>query len=69
MIDYVCLEYYSRITSEGYLMYAKFSCLCPAKEEGLPHCRQTLYHLSHQGSPIKKREEKRWAKKIEVKVV
>ena len=19
---------------------------------GLPHCRQTLYHLSHQGSPI-----------------
>ena len=20
---------------------------------GLPHCRQTLYHLSHQGSPIR----------------
>ena len=20
-------------------------------EPGLPHCRQTLYHLSHQGSP------------------
>ena len=19
---------------------------------GLPHCRQTLYHLSHQGSPV-----------------
>ena len=23
---------------------------------GLPHCRQTLYYLSHQGSPIKKSE-------------
>ena len=34
MIDYVCLEYYSRITSEGYLLYAKFSCLCSAKEKG-----------------------------------
>ena len=22
---------------------------------GLPHCRQTLYHLSHQGSPICKK--------------
>jgi len=22
----------------------------------LPHCRQTLYHLSHQGSPIKPRK-------------
>ena len=22
---------------------------------GLPHCRQTLYHLSHQGSPIPKK--------------
>ena len=21
---------------------------------GLPHCRQTLYHLSHQGSPLDK---------------
>ena len=21
---------------------------------GLPHCRQTLYHLSHQGSPVER---------------
>ena len=24
----------------------------PGIEPGLPHCRQTLYHLSHQGSPV-----------------
>ena len=24
---------------------------------GLPHCRQTLYHLSHQGSPWQRRQE------------
>ena len=23
----------------------------PGMEPGLPHCRQMLYHLSHQGSP------------------
>ena len=23
---------------------------------GLPHCRQILYHLSHQGSPDRKRK-------------
>ena len=23
-------------------------------EPGLPHCRQTIYHLSHQGSPLQK---------------
>ena len=23
----------------------------PGIKAGLPHCRQTLYHLSHQGSP------------------
>ena len=22
--------------------------------QGLPHCRHTLYHLSHQGSPLNK---------------
>ena len=26
---------------------------------GLPHCRQTLYHLSHQGSPKKKTTHKK----------
>ena len=25
--------------------------LDPGTEPGLPHCRQMLYHLSHQGSP------------------
>ena len=31
---------------------------------GLPHCRQTLYHLSHQGSLISGRKESKdtWAK-------
>ena len=24
----------------------------PRSPPGLPHCRQTLYHLSHQGSPL-----------------
>ena len=24
----------------------------PGSNPGLPHCRQTLYHLSHQGSPL-----------------
>ena len=26
---------------------------------GLPHCRQILYHLSHQGSPLTKRQGER----------
>jgi len=26
---------------------------------GLPHCRQTLYRLSHQGNPGNKEEEKK----------
>ena len=26
-------------------------CVC-VYNPGLPHCRQTLYHLSHLGSPI-----------------
>ena len=24
----------------------------PGSNPGLPHCRQTLYYLSHQGSPV-----------------
>ena len=28
----------------------------PGIEPGLPHCRQTLYHLNHQGSPIRRWE-------------
>jgi len=24
----------------------------PGIEPGFPHCRQTLYRLSHQGSPV-----------------
>ena len=32
---------------------------------GLPHCRQTLYHLSHQGSPSFSKEAVKdyWGKK------
>ena len=26
--------------------------LTQASNPGLPHCRQILYHLSHQGSPV-----------------
>ena len=36
---------YVRLMVHIFMMY---SCIHP----GLPHCRQTLYHLSHQGSPI-----------------
>ena len=31
--------------------------LTEESKPGLLHCRQTLYHLSHQGSPFKKGEK------------
>ena len=31
--------------------------LTQASNPGLPHCRQTLYHLSHQGEEAGKAEE------------
>ena len=30
--------------------------LTQGSNPGLPHCRQTLYHLSHQGSPTKTKQ-------------
>ena len=32
---------------------------------GLPNCRQILYQLSHQGSPITKKEGKQWRVQVE----
>ena len=32
---------------------------------GLPNCRQILYQLSHQGSPITKKESKQWRVQVE----
>ena len=36
---------------------------------GLPHCRQILYHLSHQGSPIKAYYTKKYERKQSSKSV
>ena len=33
---------------------------------GLTHCRQMLYHLSHQGSPTKKMQTHKYRKKLVV---
>ena len=33
----------------------------PGIDPGLPHCRQTLYRLRHQGSPIKENTKKNTA--------
>ena len=32
------------------IKFFKIIFLCQGSNQGLPHCKQILYHLSHQGS-------------------
>ena len=47
------------ITDSADMSLSKLQEIFPIQglNPGLPHCRQTLYHLSHQGSPTLKNSE------------
>ena len=44
----------ARILEWVAISFSRVSSKPRDRTPGLPHCGQTLYHLSHQGSPIKK---------------
>ena len=45
-------DFLSKSTGVGCRFLLQGIFLTQGSNPGLPHCRQTLYHLSHQGSPL-----------------
>ena len=41
----------ARILEWVAISFSRGSCMTQGSNLGLPDCKQTLYHLSHQGSP------------------